>query len=120
LSLIYIASATAFNALISLQALALHVSYFFPILFILIRKIRDPTPPYGPFSMGKIGIPINTFALCYIFYVVLWMPFPQILPVTKDNMNYAGPIFGAVVLGAFAHWLLRARKTFKMPVKRYE
>jgi choline transport protein len=120
LSLIYIASATAFNALISLQALALHVSYFFPILFILIRKIRGPTPPYGPFSMGKIGIPINTFALCYIVYVVLWMPFPQILPVTKDNMNYAGPIFGAVVLGALAHWFLRARKTFRMPVIRYE
>jgi choline transport protein len=120
LSLIYIASATAFNALISLQALALHVSYFFPILFILIRKIRGPTPPYGPFSMGKIGIPINTFALCYIVYVVLWMPFPQILPVTKDNMNYAGPIFGAVVLGALTHWFLRARKTFRMPVIRYE
>jgi choline transport protein len=120
LSLIYIASATAFNALISLQALALHVSYFFPILFILIRKIRGPTPPYGPFSMGKIGIPINTFALCYIVYVVLWMPFPQILPVTKDNMNYAGPIFGAVVLGALAHWFLHARKTFRMPVIRYE
>jgi choline transport protein len=120
LSLIYIASATAFNALISLQALALHVSYFFPILFILIRKIRGPTPPYGPFSMGKFGIPVNTFALCYIVYVVLWMPFPQILPVTKDNMNYAGPIFGAVVLGALAHWFLRARQTFKMPIKGYE
>lgn len=120
LSLIYIASATAFNALISLQALALHISYFFPILFILIRKIRGPTPPYGPFSMGKVGIPVNTFALCYIFYVVLWMPFPQILPVTKDNMNYAGPIFAAVVIGALVHWFLRARKTFKMPVIRYE
>jgi choline transport protein len=120
LSLIYIASATAFNALISLQALALHVSYFFPILFILLRKIRGPTPLYGPFSMGSIGISVNIFALCYIFYVVLWMPFPQILPVSKDNMNYAGPIFGAVVLGALAHWFVRARKTFQMPVKRYE
>ncbi|KAH7072139.1 amino acid/polyamine transporter I [Paraphoma chrysanthemicola] len=120
LSLIYIASATAFNALISLQALALHVSYFFPILFILIRKLRGPPPPFGPFKMGTVGIPVNMFALCYLIYVVLWMPFPQILPVTKDNMNYAGPIFGAVVLGALAHWFLRARKTFQMPVIRYE
>lgn len=119
LSLIYIASATAFNALISLQALALHVSYFFPILFMLLRKIRGPPPPYGPFKLGAIGIPLNIFGLCYLVYVVLWMPFPQILPVTKDNMNYAGPIFGAVIIGALGHWFIRARKTFRMPLKQY-
>jgi choline transport protein len=120
LSLIYIASATAFNALISLQALALHVSYFFPILFILLRKLRGPPPPYGPFKMGALGVPINVFALCYLVFVVLWMPFPQILPVTGDNMNYAGPIFGAVVLGALAHWFISGKDSFKMHVIRYE
>ncbi|KAI4910349.1 hypothetical protein J4E90_007784 [Alternaria incomplexa] len=120
LSLIYIASATAFNALISLQALALHVSYFFPILFILLRKLRGPSPPYGPLKLGSVGIPINMFALCYLVFVVLWMPFPQILPVTRDNMNYAGPIFGVVVIGALAHWFISGHRTFKMPVIRYE
>ncbi|OHF02952.1 LPXTG-domain-containing protein [Colletotrichum orchidophilum] len=115
LSLIYIASATAFNALISLQALALHVSYFFPILFLLLRKLRGPPPPYGPFKLGAIGIPMNMFALGYIIYVVLWMPFPQILPVTKDNMNYAGPIFGAVLIGALIDWLW-----FNVPELLYE
>ncbi|GKT58329.1 LPXTG-domain-containing protein [Colletotrichum tofieldiae] len=120
LSLIYIASATAFNALISLQALALHVSYFFPILFLLLRKLRGPPPPYGSFKMGAPGIPVNIFALCYLVYVVLWMPFPQILPVTKDNMNYAGPIFGAVLAGALMDWFVSGRKRFQMPVKKYE
>jgi choline transport protein len=114
------ASATAFNALISLQALALHISYFFPILFVLIRKLRGPPPPYGPFKLGVLGIPINIFALCYLIYVIPWMPFPQILPVTKDNMNYAGPIFLAVLIGALCHWCLNGRKMFKMPVTRYE
>ena len=70
--------------------------------------------------MGAVGVPVNMFALCYLVYVVLWMPFPQILPVTKDNMNYAGPIFGAVVLGALGHWFIHGKKTFKMPVIRYE
>lgn len=120
LSLIYIASATAFNALISLQAIALHISYFLPILFILLRKIKGPAPPYGPFSMPpRFGIPVNVFSLCYIIFVVLWMPFPQILPVTKDNMNYSGPIFLTVIVGTLAHWFLRARKTFRIPVQRY-
>ena len=120
LSFIYIASATAFNALISLQALALHVSYFLPILFILLRKLRGPPPPYGPFKMGAAGVPVNIFALGYLMFVALWIPFPQILPVTRDNMNYAGPIFAAVVIGALGHWFIRGKKTFKMPVIRYE
>src|SRR4051794_30686498 len=104
LSLIYIASATAFNALISLQALALHISYFLPILFILLRKIRHQHPSYGPFKLGRWGIPLNLFGIGYLVYVILWMPFPQLLPVTRDNMNYAGPIFGGVVLLAMADW----------------
>jgi hypothetical protein len=120
LSLIYIASATAFNGLISLQAFGLHISYFFPILFMLLRKLRGPSPPYGPFKMGAIGVPVNIFALCYLVYVVLWMPFPQALPVTGDNMNYSGPIFGAVVLGALAHWFINGKNTFKLPINRYE
>jgi hypothetical protein len=48
------------------------------------------------------------------------MPFPQILPATKDNMNYAGPVFGAVILGALGDWFLGGNKRFKMPIKRYE
>ena len=70
--------------------------------------------------MDAVGVPTNVFALCYLVYVVLWMPFPQVLPVTKDNMNYAGPIFGAVVLGALGHWFISGKETFKLPVIRYE
>ncbi|KAF2122219.1 amino acid/polyamine transporter I [Lophiotrema nucula] len=120
LSLIYIASTTAFNALISLQAFALHVSYFLPILFILLRKLRGPPPPYGPFKLGALGIPVNILALCYLVYVVSWMPLPNFLPVTKDNMNYAGPIFGAVLIGALLDWFISGHKRFAIPITRYE
>jgi amino acid transporter len=120
LSLIYIGSATAFNALISLQTFALHVSYFFPILFMLIRRLRGPPPPYGSFKLGAFGVPLNVLSLFFLVYVAMWMPFPQMLPVTKDNMNYAGPIFGAVVVGAILDWFINGRKRFQMPVIRYE
>lgn len=120
LSLIYIASATAFNALVSLQAIGLHISYFFPILFMLIRKLRGPPPPYGPWRIGKLGIPVNIGALLYLVFVIIWMPLPQILPVTKDNMNYSGPIMLALIVGALIHWFVRGSKTFKLPIVRYE
>ncbi|KAF1997787.1 amino acid transporter [Amniculicola lignicola CBS 123094] len=120
LALIYMASATAFNALVSLQALALHVSYFLPILFMFLRRIRGDPPTYGPFKLGKLGVPVNLFALCYLFYICLWMPFPQILPVTKDTFNYSGPIFGAVIIAALADWFISGKTRFQMPVTRYE
>ncbi|KAI4591724.1 hypothetical protein KJ359_012646 [Pestalotiopsis sp. 9143b] len=120
LSLIYIGSVTAYNAIISLQTLGLYASYFLPIFFLLLRKIRGPVPPYGPFSMGAWGVPVNVFALSYLLFVVTWIPFPSVLPVDSENMNYAGPIFGGIVLLALGDWFLNGRKRFEMPVKVYE
>ncbi|KAF2667233.1 amino acid transporter [Microthyrium microscopicum] len=119
LSLIYIGSSTAFNAIISLQALGLAVSYVLPILFILIRKLgHGARPEYGPFSLGKWGIPCNILSLCYLFYIITWMPFPQFLPVTAQNMNYAGPLLGLVIVGSMLHYAISGRKHFQVPVAR--
>jgi choline transport protein len=114
LSLIYVGSTTAFNAIISLQAMALSVSYVVPITFLMIRKIRGRSIAYGPYTLGRFGVAINLFALAYLIFVILWMPFPQILPVTGSNMNYAGPLLGAVILGALIDWMIGGRKRFQV------
>lgn len=119
LSLIYIGSTTAFNAILSLSTLALYASYVLPILFILLRKLRGPPLPYGPVRMGLWGVPCNIFALCYLIFIIIWIPFPSVVPVDKDTMNYAGPIFGGTVFLAFADWVFGGRRRFRMPVKRY-
>jgi choline transport protein len=116
LSLIYIGSSTAFNAIISLQALALAVSYLIPILFITIRKLRNHETAYGKFSLGRWGLFINLFSLAYLVFIIIWMPFPQFLPVTGNSMNYAGPLLGAVILGALLDWSINGRKRFQVPV----
>jgi LPXTG-motif cell wall-anchored protein len=43
------------------------------------------------------------------------MPFPQLLPVTGSNMNYAGPLLGAVILGALLDWIISGHKRFQVP-----
>ena len=116
LAIIFIPSATAFNAIISMQAIAVHISYVLPILFILLRKIRGPPVEFGPFKLGRFGIPVNLFALCYLIYVIMWMPFSTILPVTGDNMNYAGPIVLLFIIGALIDWIVSGRKRFDIPV----
>jgi len=119
LSLIYIGSLTAYGAIISLGTLGLLVSYVIPILFILLRRINGPPIEYGPFSVGRWGIPINLFSLVYLLYVIIWTPFPQILPVNAQSMNYAAPVFIAVILGALADWAFSGHKRFEIPVPQH-
>ena len=107
LSLINIGSSTAFIAFISLPALGLYISYFFPILFLLWRRLSTSHPapiPWGPFRLGWAGPFINVAALSYIVFMLIWMPFPAFLPVNSVNMNYAGPITGALILCASVDW----------------
>ncbi|KAJ8112811.1 hypothetical protein OPT61_g4908 [Boeremia exigua] len=121
LALINIGSSTAFNAFISLPALGLYISYFFPILFLLWRRLSrsHAVPiPWGPFKLGAVGPIVNLGALCYIAFVLIWMPFPAFLPVDATNMNYAGPILGAVILGALVGWVVSGKTRFRVPVAR--
>jgi choline transport protein len=86
----------------------------------LLRKLKGPPPPYGPFKMpSSVGILINTAAICYLTFVITWMPFPQLLPVTAENMNYAGVLVGALIIGAVLDWCISGRKRFRMPVVKY-
>jgi choline transport protein len=116
LSIIYVISTTAFNAIISLQTISLSVSYIPPILFFMLRKIRGEHISYGPFKLGRYGIATNVLALAYLLYVVIWMPFPTMLPVTGSNMNYAGPLLGAIIIAALLDWIISGHKRFKIPV----
>lgn len=118
LAIINIASSTAFYALISLPTIALYISYFIPILFLVIRKLQNRHPAYGPFKLGRWGLPINLFSLVYIIYIIVFLPFPSMRPVTALNMNYAGPLVGAVILMALGDWFISGRKRFSVPIAR--
>ena len=56
--------------------------------------------------MGRFGPYVNAFALVYTAYVMIWLPFPSIMPITGPNFNYSSPILGAVVLLAVIWWLI--------------
>ena len=122
LALINVGSSTAFNAFISLPALGLYISYFFPIFFLLWRRLSrsQSTPiPWGPFRLGAAGPCVNLGAICYLLFVIVWMPFPTFLPVDSINMNYAGPIVGAVILGALLDWWITGKRRFRIPVAQH-
>jgi len=65
---------------------------------------------YGGWTLGRFGIAINIYALLYTSYMMVFFCFPQYLPVTGSNFNYALPIFALVVLMALLLWVVKARK----------
>lgn len=108
---------TAFNAIISLQAMVLSVSYIPPILFLALRRIRRDPPQPWLFDCGRFGLVINLFGLVYLVFIIIWMPFPQ-LPITKDNVNFAALLLGAVIVGVMIHWVVGGHKRFEAHTTR--
>jgi len=118
LSLINIGSTVAFNALISLTTLGFYFSYALPTTLFAMRRFNQSNPiNFGPWSMGKIGLPVNILAVAFCIFLIIFLPFPPMLPVDRLNMNYASPVFVAVMIFAVVNYYVRARKRFTGPIK---
>lgn len=119
LSLIQTGSTAAFNAILSLSTLGLYISYLFPLVSLVIARFTIKDIPRGPFTLGRFGLPLNLVAILFATYFVVFLPFPPTLPVTAENMNFAGPVLGFVMLCSCIDWLVRGRHKWSGPTMRY-
>ncbi|KAJ5952461.1 amino acid permease [Penicillium vulpinum] len=122
LSFIQIGSTAAFNAILSLSTLGLYISYLIPLVLLVLKRFMAPKEiPQGAFTLGKFGLPMNLLAILFATYFVIFLPFPATLPVTAENMNYAGPVLGFIMLFACGDWIVRGRHKWQGPtVRSYE
>lgn len=109
LACLNVASSAAFGAFVALGSIGLFVSYFIAIACMVHNRFQVNAAPLGNWNMGFMGLPVNVFALVYTAWVAVWLAFPSTLPVTRQNMNYAAPIFGATTLSAFGYWFIKGR-----------
>lgn len=116
LSLLNIGSSTyiAFSAIISLSTLAVYLSYAIVLACVLHARLNSRFVP-GPWNLGRAGSVVNLLGLIYTIYIMIWLPFPNYLPVTAANMNYCGPVFGVIMVGVFTLWLARGRTSWDGP-----
>ena len=117
LGLVNIGSSTAFNALTSLALIGHYTSYLLPITLLVLRRFGKKEIPWGPWTLGKWGLPINLFSMAYSILLIVFMVFPPYQPVRAENMNYASVIFGAAILGSTVLWFVYGRKTYWGPVR---
>ncbi|CAJ0555292.1 Ff.00g053570.m01.CDS01 [Fusarium sp. VM40] len=117
LSLINIGSTTAFNAILSLAVVSLQVSYLIPIILLIWRRLfRPDTLLWGPWRLGKAGLPINIFAVVYLLYTCIFLLFPPFQPITAVNMNYAPVVLGGALVFGCVYWPLRVSKRYIGPL----
>ncbi|KAF8512942.1 APC amino acid permease [Hysterangium stoloniferum] len=117
--LLDLASPVAANAIFSLTAMALDSSYIIPII---LRRIYEHHPDVqfkpGPFYMGDglLGWVTNIICCSWVCFVCVIFSFPNIIPVTKENMNYASVITVGVVAFSLVWYFLGGRRHYKGPV----
>jgi choline transport protein len=117
-SLINIGSTTAFNALLSLSVIGTYFSYGLPIILFAIRRF-DPKRPivFGPWRLGKFGFAVNLVAIIFCSFLIIFLPFPTVLPVTALNMNYAVVLFAGVMGFAVVYYFTGGKDRYKGPVE---
>jgi len=116
--LLDLASPTAANAIFSLTAIALDLSYIIPIF---LRRVFQDHPDVmfkpGPFYMGDgfIGKACNSICIIWTLFISVIFSLPNYRPVTPDNMNYASVITISVLVLSGAWYVLAAHKHYIGP-----
>lgn len=113
INLITLGSVVAFEAIVSLQILALMSTYLVSLSCIVWRRLSGTPLPASPWTLGRFALPINIVAICYCIYLIIFLPWPGAVPVTAETMNWSCVIFGGIMLIAAIYYVFRARKTYK-------
>ena len=65
IDLLNIGSSTAFSAITSLTTVSLYASYILPIAIMIQRRLRNDEPNFGPYTLGRYGLPVNVIAILW-------------------------------------------------------
>lgn len=115
LALINIGSSVAFNAIVSLVVASYLSSYLIPIVIMIIKRLGNEPIHFGPWHLGRWGLPINVFAAAYTLMTVIFSFFPPALPVTAETMNWSCVVYGGVVILGIIFYAVRGHKNYVGP-----
>jgi choline transport protein len=116
-ALIDLGSSTALNAVLSLVIAGFYSSTLIASTVLLVKRITRPSEiSWGPFNLGKFGLPINVLAITWTIIGLFFSFWPADAKVTPDNMNWSVLVFGMTLLLSTAFWVLHSKKIYTGPV----
>ncbi|KAM6536160.1 hypothetical protein FALCPG4_002177 [Fusarium falciforme] len=109
LSVLCIASTTAFNSLAAGVIIFPSLTYTLPAAYSLLPRNKEIK---GPFNLGLFGTVSRVMTICFCLFAVVIYSFPYVMPATGSNMNYVSAIIAIILLGSIIDWTFRARHHF--------
>lgn len=115
LNSLYFASYEGFSTVISISTAGFYLSYAMPLLARILNLRETRNIAGTAYSLGKFGPWLNGLGLVFLVFAGIDFNFPQVGPVTADNMNYCSAAYGVIGLIAVVTWFAGARKVFTGP-----
>lgn len=112
--LLYLASTTAFNSIVTTAVLFLNITYVVPQGILLLSRGRSFLP-MRYMQLGWFGYFCNGFSVLWIAVLGTMVCLPPTLPVTVGNMNYTSPILVGLFSLIMLAWFTSGRKNFVGP-----
>ena len=85
---IYLASTTAFNALIASGLILQQLTFAIPAALLMYRRRSSEFLPESRcFKLGIFGWPSNFVTLAFALLILVFYDFPTIMPVSAGNMS---------------------------------
>lgn len=118
LALINIGSTTAFNALTSLVIASFYSSFALAAAVLLHKRLTTPPEQmfYGPFQLGRAGVPIIILSLAYSAIGIFFSFWPASSEVTAMTMNWSVVVFFGVLIFSLLFWVIYGRKVYTGPL----
>ncbi|KAG6354403.1 hypothetical protein INS49_004420 [Diaporthe citri] len=112
--LLYLASTTAFNSIVTSAVLFLNITYAIPQGILLCRNREEALPPRY-LNLRWFGYVCNIFSCTWIFVLVVFICMPPRLPVEVGSMNYTSVVLVGLVSIVFVLWIARGKSKFRGP-----
>jgi choline transport protein len=117
LGLINIGNTNAFLAIAGVATVALYFTYLMPIALLLARRLRGDKIRFGPWKLGRWGLAINIYSLCYTIFTSIFMFFPATIPVSPSNFNWTSVVFLSTLAISGVSWMAFGRSSFTGPIR---
>ncbi|KAF2963967.1 hypothetical protein GQX73_g9605 [Xylaria multiplex] len=112
--LLYLASTTAFNSIVTSAVLFLNITYAVPQGILLFQGRNKSLPPRY-LNLGIVGYICNTFSILWIAVLGVLISMPPELPVYTATMNYTSVILVGLFTVILIAWYFDGRHNFEGP-----
>lgn len=107
--LLYFASTTAFNSIVTCAVLFLNITYAVPQGIVLFGG-REKNLPKRYLRLGWLGYFCNAFSILWIVVLGVCVCMPPNLPVAVGNMNYTSPIMVGLFIIIMLMWYVIGKR----------